>query len=196
VESYITNIGLATMMIMSSNTNNMSIESVPVSSLMTNNVKLATENQTIRVVCRMMYEYNIGSIVIFLKDSTFGNAEGERPIGIVTERDIVRLIGHSDPLLIDAPVREVMSSPLITINPNSSIRDAMESMQQKDIRRLPVVDNKGKMVGIITDKDIFRIIVKNQSLVSSFLSDPILVDQQSIYGKFTDYWFRDILHAS
>ena len=144
---------------MSSNTNNMSIESVPVSSLMTNNVKLATENQTIRVVCRMMYEYNIGSIVI-LKDSTFGNAEGERPIGIVTERDIVRLIGHSDPLLIDAPVREVMSSPLITINPNSSIRDAMESMQQKDIRRLPVVDNKGKMVGIITAKDIIKAFMK------------------------------------
>jgi CBS domain-containing protein len=183
------------MMIMSSNTNNMSVESVPVSSLMTNNVKLATENQTIRVVCRMMYENKIGSIVI-LKDTTYGNAEDKRPIGIVTERDIVRLIGHSDPLLIDAPVREVMSSPLITINPNSSIRDAMESMQQKDIRKLPVVDNKGKMVGIVTDKDIFRTIVKNQSLVSSFLGDQILVDPQSIYGKFTDYWFSDILHKS
>jgi CBS domain-containing protein len=182
-------------MIMSSNTNNMSIESVPVSSLMIDNVKLATEKQTIRVVCRMMYENKIGSIVI-LKDYTPGNAEDERPIGIVTERDIVRLIGHSDPLLIDAPVREVMSSPLITVNPNSSIRDAMESMQQKDIRRLPVVDNKGKLVGIITDKDIFRTIVKNQSLVSSFLGDQILVDQQSIYGKFTDYWFKDLLHTS
>jgi CBS domain-containing protein len=182
-------------MIMSSNTNNMSVESVPVSSLMTDNVKLATENQTIRVVCRMMYENKIGSIVI-LKDTTYGNAEDKRPIGIVTERDIVRLIGHSDPLLIDAPVRKVMSSPLITINPNSSIRDAMESMQQKDIRKLPVVDNKGKMVGIVTDKDIFRTIVKNQSLVSSFLGDQILVDPQSIYGKFTDYWFSDILHKS
>jgi CBS domain-containing protein len=49
---------------MSSNTNNMSIESVPVSGLMTDNVKLATENQTIRVVCKMMYENKIGSIVI------------------------------------------------------------------------------------------------------------------------------------
>jgi len=195
VESYITNISLVTMMIMSTNTNNMSVESVPVSSLMTDNVKLATENQTIRVVCRIMYENKIGSIVI-LKDTIYDNAEDKRPIGIVTERDIVRLIGHSDPLLIDAPVREVMSSPLITINPNSSIRDAMESMQQKDIRKLPVVDNKGKMVGIITDKDIFRTIVKNQSLVSSFLGDQILVDPQSIYGKFTDYWFSDILHKS
>jgi CBS domain-containing protein len=181
-------------MIMSSNTNNMSIESVPVSGLMTDNVKLATENQTIRVVCRMMYENKIGSIVI-LKESTYGNAEGERSIGIVTERDIVRLIGHSDPLLIDAPVHKVMSSPLITINPNSSIRDAMESMLQKDIRRLPVVDNKGKLVAIITDKDIFRTIVKNQSLVSSFLGDQILVDQQSIYGKFTTN-IKDLLHTS
>ena len=164
---------------MSSSTNNMSIESVPVSSLMTDNVKLATENQTIRVVCRMMYENKIGSIVI-LKESTYGNAEGERPIGIVTERDIVGLIGHAEPFSIYSPVHEVMSSPVITINPNSSIGDAMESMQQKDIRRLPVVDNKGKLVGIITDKDIFRTIVKNQSLVSSFLGDQILVDQQSI----------------
>ena len=52
---------------------------------MTDNVKLARENQTIRVVCRMMYENKIGSIVT-LKDSSYGNAEGERPIGIVTER--------------------------------------------------------------------------------------------------------------
>jgi CBS domain-containing protein len=68
-------------------------------------------------------------------------------------------------------------------------------MQQKDIRRLPVVDNKGKMLGIITDKDIFRTILKNQALASSGVSDQILVDQQSIYGKFTDYWFRDVLHT-
>jgi CBS domain-containing protein len=180
---------------MSSNTSNISIESVAISNLMIDNVKIATENQTIRAVCKMMNENKIGSIVI-LKNSTYGNTEYKLPIGIVTERDIVRLIGHAEPFSIYAPVREIMSSPLITINPNSSIRDAMESMQQKDIRRLPVVDNKGKMVGIITDKDIFRTIVKNQSLVSSFLGDQILVDQQSIYGKFTDYWFRDILHTT
>ena len=60
VESYITNIGLVTMMIMSSNTNNMSIESVPVSSLMTNNVKLATENQCMNNLA------NIGLVTFFI----------------------------------------------------------------------------------------------------------------------------------
>ncbi len=49
-----------------------------------------------------------------------------------------------------------MSKPLITINPNSSIKDVTELMQQNDIRRLPIVDNKGKLVGIITTKDILR----------------------------------------
>lgn len=96
--------------------------------------------------------------------------------------------------LDNVPVGELMSSPLITINPNNSIKDAIEIMQQKDIRRLPVVDNKGKMVGIITDKDVFRAMLKNQTLVTSFLGDDqLLVDQQLIYAKFSDYWFNDIL---
>ena len=96
--------------------------------------------------------------------------------------------------LDNVPVGELMSSPLITINPNNSIKDAIEIMQQKDIRRLPVVDNKGKMVGIITHKDVFRAMLKNQTLVTSFLGDDqLLVDQQLIYSKFSDYWFNDIL---
>ena len=49
-----------------------------------------------------------------------------------------------------------MSKPLITINQNSSIKEVTELMQQNDIRRLPIVDNKGKLVGIITAKDILR----------------------------------------
>jgi CBS domain-containing protein len=180
---------------MSNSADNIGIESVAVSSIMIGTVKTAIENQTIQEVCKMMDEYKIGSIVI-LKNHTNANNEDKRPIGIVTERDIVLAIGHAGPFSIHTRVHEIMSSPLITINPNSSIRDAMEAMQQKDIRRLPVVDNKGKMLGIITDKDIFRTILKSQSLVSSFVSDQILVDQQSIYGKFTDYWFRNILHTS
>jgi predicted transcriptional regulator len=71
-----------------------------------------------------------------------------------------------DKLSVNQPVNLLMKTPVITINPNSSITDAMETMQQKDIRRLPVVDYKGKMLGIITDKDVFRVIVKNQALAT------------------------------
>jgi CBS domain-containing protein len=61
-----------------------------------------------------------------------------------------------------------MKAPLITLGPNSSIIDAMETMQQKDIRRLPVLDSKGKLLGIVTDKDIFRVILKYQKRPSYY----------------------------
>ena len=175
--------------------NNMAIESTPVLSFMTANVKTAMENQTIREVCKMMYQNKNGSMLILKKNAIDDDKiDDKEPIGIVTERDIVRLMGSSDMSLDNVPVGELMSSPLITINPNNSIKDAIEIMQQKDIRRLPVVDNKGKMVGIITDKDVFRAMLKNQTLVTSFLGDDqLLVDQQLIYAKFSDYWFNDIL---
>ena len=171
--------------------NNTSLEFVSVSSIMITDVKTAEEHRSVKAVCRLLYENKIGSIVI-IKNTTPENQESKIPVGIVTERDIVRLVSLPDILSVDEPVYLLMRSPLITINPNSSIRDAMETMQQKDIRRLPVVDNNRKLLGIVTDKDIFRVILKNQALSSSGVSDQILIDQQSIYGKFTDYWLRGV----
>jgi CBS domain-containing protein len=66
-------------------------------------------------------------------------------------------------------------------------------MQQKNIRRLVIVD-KEKMVGIITDKDIFRAIMNNQDLIPSLLSDKLLVEPKTVYDQFGQYWFGDILH--
>jgi CBS domain-containing protein len=170
---------------------NTSLESVSVSSIMITDVKTAEENQSIQAVCKILYDNKIGSIVI-LKNSTSENKESKKiPIGIVTERDIVRLVSLPDnKLSVDQAVCLLMKTPLITINPNSSVIDAMETMQQKDIRRLPVVDNRENMLGIVTDKDILRVILRNQTLASSGTSNQTLVDQQSIYGKFTDYWLR------
>jgi len=173
-----------------SSSNNASLESVSVSSIMITDVKTAEENQSVKEVCRILFQNKIGSIVI-IKNTT-ENMESKIPVGIVTERDIVRLVSLPDILSVDEPVYLLMRTPLITINPNSSIRDAMETMQQKDIRRLPVADNNRKLLGIVTDKDIFRVILKNQALSSSGVSDQILIDQQSIYGKFTDYWLRGV----
>jgi CBS domain-containing protein len=126
-------------------------ESTPVSSIMTPDVKTATQDETIQTVCKSMYENDIGSIVVVKR-----TIEGINPIGIVTERDIVRQIGFTDLFVVQAPIRQIMSTPLVTIGANSLVRDAIETMQVKNIRRLPVIDNKGKMVGIITQKDVLK----------------------------------------
>ena len=93
----------------------MSLESIPVSSFMTRTVKIETEDQNIQAVCKIMNENNIGSIVVVtLRD------KAQNPVGIITERDIVRTVGQLNPSLLHVPIRELMSKPLITLSPNST----------------------------------------------------------------------------
>ena len=69
------------------------------------------------------------------------------------------MIGFSAKFFADMNVSEIMSKPLITVTPNTSVKDAVALMDQKNIRRLPVVDYKGQMVGIITGKDVFKAVI-------------------------------------
>jgi CBS domain-containing protein len=143
------------------------IKNIAVSDFMNRSVKTVKENETMRQACKLMYQDNIGSIVIIKKHTDGQEAEtldtkmkNEIPIGIVTERDLARMVGFSAKFFADMTVSEVMSKPLITINSDTSIKDAVALMEQKDIRRLPIVDNEGQMVGIITSKDVFKAFTK------------------------------------
>lgn len=130
----------------------MSKKSRPVSSIMTGGVITATADETIKTVCKLMYDNDIGSIVIVKRTVDDAN----KPVGIITERDIVRQIGLSELFVVQAPIRQIMSTPLVTIGPNNPIRDAIEIMQLKKIRRLVVIDDREKMIGIITIKDALK----------------------------------------
>jgi len=171
-------------------------ELIPVSDFMTTNVVTANENQNVRHVCKLMCNKKVGSVIILknMKDSSSNTTKNGKVVGIVTERDYVHLVGFSDVVNVDVPISEIMSKPLITIRKSASINDAISIMQAKNIRRLPVVGNNGKMVGIITDKDILKAIMTNQSIATSLLADPtLLVDQHSLFGKYTSKsWLRDI----
>lgn len=130
----------------------MSKKSRPISSIMTGRVITATADETIKTVCKLMYENDIGSIVIVKRTVDDAN----KPVGIITERDIVRQIGLSELFVVQAPIRQIMSTPLVTIGPNNPIIDAIEIMQLKKIRRLVVIDDREKMIGIITIKDALK----------------------------------------
>jgi isocitrate dehydrogenase len=160
-----------------------SIETISVSSLMTRDVRTEKEDQNVLTACKIMSENNIGSIIIVKKD----DKNNTKPVGIITERDVVRLLGSLNPPLLQTPLRDIMSKPLVNVSINSSIRDAIQIMQQKNIRRLIVSDGE-KMVGIITDKDIFRAIMNNQDLIPSLLGDKLLVEHKIVYDQFSQYW--------
>jgi CBS domain-containing protein len=164
----------------------MSIDTIPISTYMSSKeIITETVDQNIYVACRIMNKNNIGCVVVVDKS--------ERPVGILTERDVVRIFGTLDVASSRSPLSEIMSKPLITISTNSSIKDALQTMQQKNIRRLVILD-KEKMIGIITDKDIFKAIMSNQTLIEGLTSIEPLAERRTAYDQFREYWFRDTFH--
>jgi CBS domain-containing protein len=94
---------------------------------------------------KLMHQQDVGDLVVM---------EGKVPKGIVTERDLVRrVMAQKKPL--DTKVSEIMSDPLITIEDDSSLRDAARKMVKYRIRRLPVMKEK-MLVGIIATSDFAR----------------------------------------
>jgi CBS domain-containing protein len=115
-----------------------------VSDIMVKDVVTAKENDKIRDIAIRMYEKKIGSVVIV-------DDEG-KPIGIVTERDLVYVVARA--LAPDTPVWMVMTENPVVINENALVTEAMEKMRVQNIRHLPVVNAEGKLVGMISFRDI------------------------------------------
>jgi CBS domain-containing protein len=136
----------------------MDIYSLPISKFMTKNVITAKINSTVKSVCKSMYDNNVGSVVI-VKPTT----EGTVPVGMITERDVVKIVGSLELFSPEVPIRPFMSSPLVTGSSAMTITKAIEIMSKKNIRRLPITDKdsiREKLVGIITEKDIIKAIGK------------------------------------
>ncbi len=166
----------------------MSIDYVSVESIMTKDVTTTKTNQTVSAVANIMNHNNIGSVVIT-------ETENNRPVGIITERDIVRIVGTTEILMLQLLLaRDIMSKPLITINLNSSIKDAIDTMQLNNIRRLPVIDSKKKkMVGIVTDRDIFRAITRSQSIITT-VGESIVIDQyRPLYERLSEFMLGEMM---
>ncbi|MCX8206272.1 MAG: CBS domain-containing protein [Methanothrix sp.] len=116
-----------------------------------------------------MISANVGSLIVV--------QEG-RPIGIITERDLVKKVvaRAEDPRKVR--VGDVMNSPLIKIHPDASLRDAAELMLKSGVKRLPVISDDGKLVGIITDTDL----VSGASLgLNDILAELIEMHRESVH---------------
>jgi len=120
--------------------------SFKVGDIMTRDVITIEIGKTVREAVEIMNEKEIGCIVV---------TKNEAPIGIVTERDVLKkiVVEGRDPQ--KTRVEEIMSSPLITGSPNMTLEDAARLLVLKRIKKLPIVD-KGKLVGIVTLFDIVR----------------------------------------
>lgn len=131
----------------------------------------ATPLDSVFTISNLMKEGKVGSIII-----TDQNTE---PVGIITERDIVRRVisDGKDPTITKAA--DIMSKPLITVGEDTHLYDVAKKMVKHKIRRLPVVKDTNTLVGIVTVTDIIKYFHEKNK------DDSYLAKAMIRYGK---YW--------
>jgi CBS domain-containing protein len=108
----------------------------------------AKETDSVMAVSKTMARHNIGCVIIVDKTG--------KPIGIITERDIVQRVAAKNMLPSDVKIADTMSKPVISISPGIRVNDAAKRMNTSKIRRLAVIED-GKLVGVLTMKDILEV---------------------------------------
>ena len=115
--------------------------------LMTSNPSTVEVSAPVVEAARLMRDEDVGIVPI---------VEGDRLVGTITDRDIaIRLVAEGkDPQ--STTVREIASTQLVTVDPGQDLDEAVRLMAQHQVRRLPVVEEDGKLVGIVAQADIAR----------------------------------------
>lgn len=117
-----------------------------VEDIMVKNVKTIEEKGTVREAAELMHRHDIGCLIVVKR---------ERPIGIITERDMLKriVLEVEDPVF--TKVHQIMSKPLVSGRLGMSIEEASSLMRAKEIKKLPIIKN-GNVVGLVTTTDFIR----------------------------------------
>ena len=124
-----------------------------VKDLMRKKIETIEESVSVQEAAKKMKEKNVSSLVVV--------DENGRPLGLITERDLVRKVCIRDVYTSKVTNKEIMSSPLITVKSKSLSSEAVDIMLQNNVRHLLVIDNESsenvdKPIGIITPLDFTR----------------------------------------
>lgn len=132
-----------------------------VGKISTKEVATAIPDETIRQAARRMAARNVGTLVIL--DSS------GRPSGVVSDRDLMLQVLVEERNPDTTTVSEVMSTPVAAVHQRADIDDALREMAACRVRRMPVVDDAGKLTGIIALDDVLRFFAKEAADVAQLL---------------------------
>ena len=109
-------------------------------------VATVASGNSVSAVLTVLSTHNIGAVVVLSANGTV--------VGIASERDVVRTLELHGKKVLKSPVDEIMSEPVITCTVQDSVESVMESMTQWRVRHVPVVDDAGSLVGIVSIGDV------------------------------------------
>lgn len=115
------------------------------------NVVSISSDTSVEFASDLMREKNIGCLVI---------TENYKPVGIVTDRDFVIRRSKIPDWDDSTPISAIMTHDVMTIKKDTGIFEAIQVMKSAGVRRLPVVDRGGRLVGLITLDDIIRLLAR------------------------------------
>ncbi|HEX8567896.1 MAG TPA: CBS domain-containing protein [Pyrinomonadaceae bacterium] len=117
--------------------------------IMTKNPACCTPDSSLREIAQMMVDHDCGCIPVVDNNSTM------KPVGTITDRDItVRAFAGSGQNPLDLKASDVMTSDIVSVRPGTSIEQCCDVMENKQIRRVLVVDESGKLSGIVAQADV------------------------------------------
>ncbi len=124
------------------------------------NVVSVKPDATVPFVAGLMNDKNIGCIVV---------TEDHKPVGILTDRDIAlraaSLCGEPETALIES----IMTKDIRTIRKDAGIFDAIQEMKSAGVRRMPIVDGGGRLVGLLTVDDLVRLLAREMADIARII---------------------------
>jgi len=142
-----------------------------VQDLMTSPAHSCSPDASLVVAARTMGDYGCGALPVL--------DESGRPVGIVTDRDVCMAVARMNRFPSAISVREVMTPNPLTCAPGSEIGDVLNLMANRRVRRLPVVDAKGRLVGIVSLSDIVSSVQDAQNFDSPVLRKLVAESRQA-----------------
>ena len=148
-------------------------EDVMVQEIMTKNVAVIDQNATIQVAAMILRKRNIHGLVI---------VKGKNVIGVLTDKDIISKVVAENKSPLTVKVKDVMAPKVIVVKPTETIDEATRIMFANDVSRLPVVDEMGTLVGIITMADMVRVY---PGITEIFQEEQDITDPQTMLAERT-----------
>jgi CBS domain-containing protein len=137
---------------------------MPISEICNREVVIVQRDSTVHEAAKLMRQHHVGDVVVIEERKGV-----QVPVGIVTDRDLVVEIMAPDLLQMVITVGDIMAPKLVTVKDSTGIYEAIQYMRSEGVRRLPVVDSNGGLIGILTLDDLLELLAEEMLELSKLV---------------------------